>query len=107
VRDLASAANVRDLTIGQLTYLTYGVSSTMAPVLPAFFEAVEAIPDVVRDFSISQTTLEEVFIKVRSTRDGTRRGALDRCDVNSGHRRYDAGRVPAQVTEDSHALEST
>ena len=75
MRHLASAANVRDLTIGQLTYLTYGVSSTMAPVLPAFFEAVEAIPDVVRDFSISQTTLEEVFIKVRSTRDGTRRAA--------------------------------
>lgn len=100
----ASAANIRDLTIGQLAYLTYGVSSTMASVLPAFFEAVEAIPDVVRDFSISQTTLEEVFIKVRSALRGRASCPMPRS------RRSPAASCRAgirQVTEDSHALEST
>ena len=44
--------------------MAYGVSSTMTNALIPFFEAIEAKTDIVRDVSISQTTLEDVFIQV-------------------------------------------
>ena len=60
----AAVAPLRDVTVGQQASLVYAVGASMTASLVPLFEAAEAMP-AVRDVSIAQTTLEDVFIQVR------------------------------------------
>ena len=60
----AAVAPLRDVTVGQQASLVYAVGASMTASLGPLFEAAEAMP-AVRDVSIAQTTLEDVFIQVR------------------------------------------
>lgn len=60
----AEAQLVRENQVDQVVYVNYSLSPIVTGRLAAFFELIESRKDVIVDFSISQTTLEEVFVNV-------------------------------------------
>ena len=105
----AAVAPLRDVTVGQQASLVYAVGASMTASLVPLFEAAEAMP-AVRDVSIAQTTLEDVFIQVRRPPGGG--GGRTAWRSHAGVLKV--GRVcaetmsgtPPQVTADSHVIET-
>ena len=65
-KDLEGSSVERETLIDNSSYLTFTLSPSITKQLVPFLRKLEAAKDLIQDFSISQTTLEEVFLNVRT-----------------------------------------
>ena len=72
---------IRESTVDNVNYLNYSLPPQVFQKLVPFFELLEQQKDIVHDFSISQTSLEEVFINVSKERK-TKEGKKERFEIN-------------------------
>ena len=66
LKELEGSTVERETHIDATSYLTFTLSPSVTKHLVPFLKKLEAAKDLIQDFSISQTTLEEVFLKVRT-----------------------------------------
>ena len=65
-KELEGSTVERETLIDTTCYLTFTLSPSVTKHLVPFLRKLEIAKDLIHDFSISQTTLEEVFLKVKA-----------------------------------------